>query len=155
MDVMAWMHWFRNYVRQSANIVPPADQHCPILAICSLQTDTSALEVVARTEGWQIGFAPTLDEAIERLTRSKSPIVIFDKDLPFCDWRQVLLELTRVAPASVILVASSNDADSLWEEVVELGGYEILQKPFERGKVAQTFGFAWRYWKLTNKCVER
>jgi DNA-binding response OmpR family regulator len=155
MDVMTWMDWFRNRLGQSTNLVGPADRQCRILAVCPLHADRRTLGVIAQIEGWQVDFVLTLDDAIERLTRSKIPIVIFDRDLPSCEWRQALLELTRAAPASVILVASSNDADSLWEEVVELGGYEILRKPFERGQVSQTFGFAWRYWKLINKCVER
>lgn len=148
---MKWIDWLRNHFGQS-NIKSLPTDPAPILAVFPFQADRKALETIAKSDGRQVDFSPTLDGAVELLNQGKRPIVILDRDLPSSDWRQALVSLTKAAPASVILLASSTAEDSLWEEVVERGGYEILQKPFEPAQVSQTFDFAWRYWKLINKC---
>jgi hypothetical protein len=34
----------------------------------------------------------------------------------------------------------------LWAEVLNLGGYDVLLKPFDRAEVVRVAGMAWRCW---------
>jgi hypothetical protein len=35
----------------------------------------------------------------------------------------------------------------LWAEVLNLGGYDLLMKPFEEAEVYRVVGLAWLFWK--------
>jgi DNA-binding response OmpR family regulator len=52
------------------------------------------------------------------------------------------MALSRPAP---VLVVTSNVADeSLWAEVLNLGGYDVLAQPFDGEEVARVIGSAVR-----------
>ncbi len=38
--------------------------------------------------------------------------------------------------------------ERLWSEVLNLGGYDVLLKPFEPGEVLRVVNSAWTCWKL-------
>jgi DNA-binding response OmpR family regulator len=40
--------------------------------------------------------------------------------------------------------------DSLWAEVLNLGAYDLLMKPFDLTEVFRVVSLAWRHWK--NDC---
>ena len=37
--------------------------------------------------------------------------------------------------------------DALWGEVLNLGAYDVLSKPFHRTEVTRIISLAWLYWK--------
>jgi len=47
----------------------------------------------------------------------------------------------------VIIVASGMANDSLWGEVLNFGGYDLLMEPFERNEVYRVISLAWLHWK--------
>jgi len=41
--------------------------------------------------------------------------------------------------------------DALWAEVLNLGGYNVLAKPFDSREVFRVVGNAWLHWKNRGK----
>jgi DNA-binding response OmpR family regulator len=51
-------------------------------------------------------------------------------------------------PDSPVLIVSSRTADErLWAEVLNLGAYDVLVKPFDPTEVSRVVGLAWLNWK--------
>jgi hypothetical protein len=44
------------------------------------------------------------------------------------------------------VVASRHADENLWGEVLNLGGYDVLIKPFDCSEVTRVVGMAWRHW---------
>jgi len=59
------------------------------------------------------------------------------------DWRDLLRELDAHAPeAPPVIVCSRLADDRLWAEVLNLGGYDVLSKPFASAEVNRVVGMA-------------
>jgi DNA-binding NtrC family response regulator len=147
---MNWISRFRANLRQPGHGVEHADDQISVLAITPDWRERQHLDEIAQQAHWSLDFASTLESGRETLRHAVRSVIICDRDLPDCDWRDVVGTLVAVAPGSVVLLASSTDDESLWEEVVRAGGYDVLRKPFEFERVAHAVHFAWMYWKFTN-----
>lgn len=148
---MRWVSKLRNHLRPSHGVALPSGDQLVALAVLPDHSDRQALHAIAERAGWSLQSVPGLEMAREALQHAAKPVVIVDRDLPGCDWRQVIETLVAAAPGSVVLLASSTDDERLWEEVVRLGGYDVLRKPFEFDRAAHAVHFAWMYWKFNNR----
>ena len=80
-----------------------------------------------------------------RLVHEESiPVIVSERDLPPYDWR-LLFEQTRdLTHRPSIVVASSLADEYLWSEVLNLGGHDVLAKPFREAEVVHVLSHAWR-----------
>jgi FixJ family two-component response regulator len=70
-------------------------------------------------------------------------VVLCDRDLPGVDWRMAVQQLAGGQNRRCVILASPVVDDYLWEEVIHLGGYDVLAKPFRKRDVVQAIEFAW------------
>ncbi len=97
---------------------------------------------------WRLCHAYTLEEALAELERQALPVVVTEEKLGKAGWQEVLCG-TQHLPAPPKLIITSSAADThLWAEVLNLGGYDVLAKPFDDGEVYHTISLAWLAWKL-------
>jgi FixJ family two-component response regulator len=75
------------------------------------------------------------------------PVVICESHLPDAQWGQVLSELSGMPDAPVLIVTSPVADDALWAEVLSLGGYDLLMKPFDATEVFRVVSLAWLSWR--------
>ena len=61
--------------------------------------------------------------------------MICDRDLPDGDWRQLWDLLARDPSPPMFIVTSRLADDALWAEVLNVGGYDLLLKPFRAEEV--------------------
>jgi DNA-binding response OmpR family regulator len=59
----------------------------------------------------------------------------------------VLEELGHLPEAPLLIVTSRLADEHLWAEVLNLGGYDVLMKPFDRLEVLRVISLAWLHWK--------
>ncbi len=70
-----------------------------------------------------------------------------EQQLPDGDWKD-LLEQTLETPNPPSLIVTSRLADDhLWSEVLNLGGYDVLNRPFRESEVFRDVGLAFLHWK--------
>jgi len=62
-------------------------------------------------------------------------VAICEQDLPDGSWKHLLAELSQCQPPPVLVVSSRSADDSLWAEVLNLGGCDVLAKPFDAKEV--------------------
>jgi DNA-binding response OmpR family regulator len=77
------------------------------------------------------------------LSENLVAILISDCNLPDGDWKDILKALSGVSCAPTLIVASHLADDRLWAEVLNLGGYDLLIKPFDLKEASRVISMAW------------
>jgi DNA-binding response OmpR family regulator len=80
-------------------------------------------------------------------------LVLCDEVLPDGNWKDMLLLLQKQPDPNYLIVTSPTADDRLWAEVLNLGAYDVLAKPFHSNEVFRTIGLAWRQWTNARKPV--
>jgi DNA-binding response OmpR family regulator len=75
------------------------------------------------------------------------PVVIAESQLPDASWKDALAGLSRMAEPPRLIVSSRLADEFLWAEVLNLGGYDVLTKPFDPAEVFRVISLAWLDWK--------
>ncbi|MCW5980211.1 MAG: response regulator [Bryobacteraceae bacterium] len=121
-----------------------------VLAVSPYQEDHACLRAIFSHSNWRVYQARDCKEACCLLEKSRTPVLVCERELPDGDWKK-LLERVSCLPASPLVVVTSRNADdSLWAEVLNLGAYDVLSKPFDRAEVTRIISLAWLHWKEQN-----
>jgi DNA-binding response OmpR family regulator len=106
-----------------------------LLSISSVRRDHSALRQILSQTGWQLAAARTCRGARELLHRRSVSAIFCESDLPDGTWRDILSLSTNTSQPPPVIVTSRLPDDRLWAEVLNLGGYDVLAKPFHEQEV--------------------
>ncbi len=127
-----------------------------ILSVSPLRDDHGALEAILRHNSgssfkWKLHTGTTAQRATALLRIDRIPIVICESDLRPGSWRD-LLEETAVMAHSPLLIVTSRLADErLWADVLNVGGWDVPAKPFDRTEVIRVVESAWQHWHAQNR----
>lgn len=104
--------------------------------------------------------AQTLVSALALLLQHDVAVVLCERELlpgTYID----LLEYIIVKPNAPSLIVASRLADErLWAEALNLGAWDVLAKPFDRGEVLRSVESGWQHWHdqgalQTNRAEQR
>jgi len=96
--------------------------------------DHAAVRQAAAGMSCRIQTSETCRGALELLRRGGISIVVCERDLPDGTWRDIL---DCLGPAGPCLIVTSRAADEwLWAEVLNLGGHDVLAKPFHPDEIS-------------------
>ncbi len=118
-----------------------------VLAVSSAEDDIRLLRHIFSHSNWIIHTARGCGEAAELLRRGHIPIVLCDFELADGNWRDMLRALADLPEPTLLIVASRTADEYLWAEVLNLGGYDVLMKPYEPQEVIRVVSLAWLHWK--------
>ena len=107
-----------------------------ILSISPFEEDHAALGRILHEMKVPFRFtaARTCEEAAARLSREPFGTVVCEGSLPDGTWGDILNQICDAA--ETLLIVTSRLADEqLWAEVLNLGGYDVLAKPFRDQEV--------------------
>ena len=129
----------------SPNLDPTCKVH--VIAVSPHESDHIALAHIFGHTAWKLDNARSLREASVQLFAPRSnavpPVVLCEETLHDGSWHDVL-RLCQDLPASANLIVTTSRADDrLWAEVLNLGAYDVLQKPFRPQEVFRSIGLAW------------
>jgi DNA-binding response OmpR family regulator len=114
------------------------------LMVSPLSEDHQLLSQISIDRGWMLHLSHTLGSALAMLREKPIPVVIAERALACGDWRDLFAAL-QVLPHHPLLVVTSRLADEkLWVEVLNLGGHDVLAKPFQAAEVQWVMESAWR-----------
>ena len=91
-----------------------------------------------------IRHSPNCEQASGHITDSRISVVICEALLPDGSWKDLLARMALSRPAPVLVVTSNVADESLWAEVLNLGGYDVLAQPFDGEEVARVVRSAGR-----------
>jgi DNA-binding response OmpR family regulator len=123
------------------------------LLVSPFAEDHQLLSQIFLDKGWPLRLAYTLGSALAVLRERPIPVVIAERALPCGDWKDLFAAL-QLLPHRPLLVVTSQLADEeLWAEVLNLGGHDVLAKPFQAAEVLWVLEGAWRIWANRNKAA--
>jgi DNA-binding NtrC family response regulator len=106
-----------------------------ILFVSIAESDGLSLEKILLKSNWQSHGVGNCQEALEFLDQNHVPVVLTEPELPDGSWRELLNGMARLSPPPNLIVSSRLADDRLWAEVLNLGGYDMLETPFEAEEV--------------------
>jgi DNA-binding NtrC family response regulator len=106
-----------------------------VLSVSPRPEDHQALRRILKDPPWRITAAGGCPEAIARLTWDRINIVITESSLPVGNWRDLLRRVDEYAEPLTLIVTSALADERLWAEVLNLGGFDVLSKPFNAEEV--------------------
>lgn len=124
-------------------------ENITLLTVSTDGSDYQMLRQIFHHQDWQIARARTCQEAGRLMAEREPAVVICDMNLGDGCWRQLLEQAQSLEhPPMIVVVAPSAD-NNLWSEVLNLGGYDVLLRPFEKTEVIRVISMAWRHWRET------
>lgn len=80
--------------------------------------------------GLEVRTAAGGEEALELLKECESDVILLDVKMPGMDGITALAEMKRLHPGVEVLVLSGHASVDTAKEIIELGGYDYLLKPY-------------------------
>ncbi|MCZ2075813.1 MAG: response regulator [Bryobacterales bacterium] len=118
-----------------------------VLAISSDPDDHFGLAQVCSHSGWGFLSVHSGRLALKTIQSNRIAAVVCERDLPDGNWRVVFDELEGFPGAPLVIVVSRFADDALWAEVLNMGGYDVLLKPFEPKELMWSLTSAYRHWE--------
>jgi DNA-binding NtrC family response regulator len=127
--------------------VPDPTRRVTVLLISPDSRDHTLLRHVFHHSNWALYECRTVEDGLRFLALHPMPVVITEERLGAADWKEVL-SATNDLPKPAKLIVTSHHADSaLWAEVINLGGYDVLAKPWNERELFHAISQAWLAWK--------
>lgn len=126
-----------------AEQTPP--EKITVLVVSPHHDDHNVVRRLLQHGQWSIVRAANLREALEQIQESSPAVIICERDLPDGTWRDVLRRVSDSKRAPSVIVTSRFADETLWADVLNSGGYDVLPKPFERSEAIRVLSMAWRY----------
>jgi len=115
----------------------------PLLVVGAEDQDHRHLQSILNGE-CDMYVAAGRHDANTAIRRHRPVVVICDDALADGDWRDLLADLTRNEGSPPLIVSSRCADDRLWAEVLNLGGYDLIEKPFTPMEVRRVVNMAAR-----------
>jgi DNA-binding response OmpR family regulator len=114
-----------------------------VLAVGLPDRDREQLERIFRHTNWELRALPTLALSLAQLP---APVVLCDRHLPDGSWRELLRQAHNWRNPPRVIVTSPAADNALWAEVLNLGGYDVLARPFVPDEVYRSLALASHSW---------
>ena len=124
----------------------PQSDTTTIVLVSPFEEDHFSLGRFLISTGFRVHRVRSRQEALAVIRNNRVAVVISERDLPEGDWKDVLQELTPLVDAPFLIVTSRHADNRLWAEVLNLGGHDVLPKPFHAGEVTRVVGLAYQRW---------
>ena len=96
---------------------------------------------------WSMRQLQTCQQALAFLRQNPLPLVISWCEMPDGNWKDLLRQLPSLTKPPLLAVSYQPTGRCFWSEVISLGGYDILVKPFGASDVFRLVSLAWENWK--------
>jgi DNA-binding NtrC family response regulator len=121
---------------RSEESVPSPERTAAVRAVSALPADRVRLQEILSQGNWKLHEASNCCEALALLRDRSVPVLLCERDHADGNWEDLLNATARMpAPPSLIVFSRLAD-ESLWTEVPNLGGFDVLMTPFEPEEAA-------------------
>jgi len=113
-----------------------------ILSVSPAFEDHVALRRILDRPQWRLDTAGSCGEALAYLREGGAVVIFCEHSLPDGSWKKVLDQAAANNAPPVVVVTSRLADDRLWAEVLNLGGFDVLAKPFDDREVRHVLASA-------------
>ena len=117
-----------------------------LLLVSPIEEDYLSLGRFLVSTGFRVQRAHNRQEALAALRSHRVAVVISERELPEAGWKDVLEDLRPLVDPPFLIVTSRHADDYLWAEVLNLGGHDVLPKPFHTSEVTRVVSLAYKRW---------
>jgi DNA-binding response OmpR family regulator len=111
------------------------------------EEDRNGLRRIFSATRWRVVEAGRWAEVLRLTDQDVFPVALCDRELPGMDWRDGVRQL-RMGHRSPAIILLSTVADQyLWEELVSVGAFDALTRPFRESQTLAMIEFAHIHWK--------
>src|SRR6476660_9011287 len=96
---------------------------------------------------WSMRQFQTCQQALAFLRQNPLPLIISWCEMPDGNWKDLLRQLPLLTKPPLLAVSYRPTGRCFWSEVISLGGYDVLVKPFGAPDVFRLVSLAWENWK--------
>ena len=114
-----------------------------VLSVSPDEGDHSELLHILDELPFLLTTARSSREAAACLDSGQFAVILCECKLPDGNWLEILNQISGRAEKCFLIVTSRLADASLWAEVLNLGGYDLLAKPFNRQEVRHVLTSAW------------
>jgi DNA-binding NtrC family response regulator len=118
-----------------------------VLAVSPFESDHVGLAHIFGHTAWRLEGARSLREASVKLSEPRltahPPVILCEQTLHDGCWKDLFEMVQKLSTPHQFIVTSNHADDRLWAEVLNLGAYDVLQKPFRSQEVFRSVGLAW------------
>ncbi|MGH9613342.1 MAG: response regulator [Bryobacteraceae bacterium] len=115
-----------------------------VWAACA-RPDDPTLQSVLRNLGWRVCVSCSIRETLAAARDNRLDVVICDEELTDGGWKDLLAGFAHFpCPPSLIVISERLDS-SLWAEVLNLGGFDVLLRPLKENEIAGVLHMAHRH----------
>jgi DNA-binding response OmpR family regulator len=125
------------------NITPAVPS---VLAVSPWRDDHQALRAILSNSIRDLSWAGSIADAMSQATGKSVPIVVCEHQLSDGVWNHLFQKLERMPQPPKLIVASRLADEKLWSEVLNVGAWDVLTKPFEVREVLHVVRHAWESW---------
>ncbi len=130
--------------------VEPSTKTVTVLSISPVGDDHDLLESIlnrAEASEWKLHSSFGLESALSVARQNMFSIIVSERDLSPGTWEQVLAAINELPNPPLLIVTSRLADERLWSEVINLGGWDVLAKPFNVEEVWRVLSMAWLHWQ--------
>ena len=121
-----------------------ANEHSALMvSVSECRSDQQALRRIVSATPWRLATAGTCRRALEILSNAGVGAVFCDSLLPDGTWKDLLDAVSRLDAAPLLVVTSRLADELLWAEVLNLGGYDVIVKPYRAVEVREALASIW------------
>jgi DNA-binding NtrC family response regulator len=121
----------------------------PLVVVSTRKEDRDNLESILADSAWQLFTVDTLGEAYSALRNAKTPIVICDAAIDGSRWSATIRSFSRARPGAYVIFLADDDRESVYQEIVRHGGFDVLTRPFQKEDVFRVLLFAYSHCRGT------
>ena len=118
-----------------------------MLAVLPERSDEASLRQILVGPFWRVTFVRDMERAESVLARTAVGVVICDSAVDAgAGWKAALRLVSGMRRPPLLIVTGPPSDSDLWSEVISLGGYDMLLKPFCADEVSRVLGVAVELW---------
>jgi DNA-binding NtrC family response regulator len=118
-----------------------------VLVVTGSDEDLRRIRRAFDRSNWRLRTARTLDQAKAMLHGETIGVVLCACRLPDGDWKSLLEFAAGLLHPPKLVVLCHHADDRLWAEVLNLGGFDVLDIPANPPEIFRSISSAWRNWR--------
>jgi DNA-binding response OmpR family regulator len=117
-----------------------------LLVTPSAEDETAVRQIIKAPAISKISRCAGVEDTLQELRSITPAVVLCERDLPDGSWKAILGACEALEKSPLVVVVSRHADDHLWAEVLNLGGYDVLLKPFDAMEVTRVVASSCRQW---------
>jgi CheY-like chemotaxis protein len=133
-------------IQPKARSSPVTVPHRPkLLSVSAEAEDHTVLQRMLSGLGMSVAAVCSCQEALDYLRHDEVSVIFCESSMSDGSWKDLLNHVSTAVEAPPLVVTSRLADDYLWSEVLNLGGWDVLAKPFRQQEVLYVIDSAWNH----------